>query len=240
MKPRISIAALVYKSPKFADFVYKGIHDNTPELKTGEAEFYFVLNFKQGESEKLLEHLTTKNYKFYNFNKNYNQPNYPKNIGQIYEAWNYTAICSKGEILVLLNSDMIPFNSNWLANMLKCLTIKTVITARLIESRKMPSGQHAIPKNFGQTLDSFDEKSFRIFAQSLKNNHLKDGGVYMPMMILKENFFKAGGFPEENPNGISGDKYFFDKLSVKFGVRHMTSFDSIFYHFQEGEVDSND
>ena len=240
MKPRISIVTLIYKSPKYADFIYDAMHNNTPELKTGEAEFYFVLNFKQGESENVFLHLEKKLYKYFNFNKNYTQPDYPKNIGSIYEAWNYAVTCAKGEIVVLLNSDMIPSDSNWLADMLKCLSKKTVITSRLIESGKIPSGQHAISKNFGQTIDSFDEKGFRLFASTLKNYPLRDGGLYMPMMIHKENFLKVRGYSDINPYGTSGDKGFFDRLSKEFGVRHMTSFDSIFYHFQEGEVDSID
>ena len=240
MKPRISIATLIYKSPKYADFIYNAIHDNTPELKTGEAEFYFVLNFKQRESDKVFWHLEKKLYKYFSFNKNYTQPDYPKNIGFIYEAWNYAVTCAKGEIIVLLNSDMIPSDSNWLSDMLKCLSKKTVITSRLIESGKMLSGQHVISKDFGQTIESFDEKGFKMFAATLKNNRSEDGGMYMPMMIHKENFLKAGRYPEENPNGLPRDKKFFKRLSEEFGVRHMTSFDSIFYHFQEGEVDSNE
>ena len=62
---KVSIFSLIYKSPKFADFVHDSIVKNTPMLKTGEAEFYFVLNRKLEESDVVWFHLDRKKYKYY-------------------------------------------------------------------------------------------------------------------------------------------------------------------------------
>jgi len=61
----ISIVSLIYKNPKWADFVYDSVHRYTKELHTGEAEFFIrlgnmgidhitsfdsvVFHFKEGE-----------------------------------------------------------------------------------------------------------------------------------------------------------------------------------------------
>mgnify|MGYP001558522037 CR=1 FL=1 len=60
MKPRISICSLVYRSPKWADFVFNGIKE-TPEFKNGNAEFYFVTN---NATTELLKYLKKRKYKW--------------------------------------------------------------------------------------------------------------------------------------------------------------------------------
>jgi hypothetical protein len=70
----------------------------------------------------------------------------------------------------------------------------------------------------------------------------------MPCVLEKKRFLESGMYPEGNiyNNGIgnlgnfvkSGDAYYFDDiLSSRYGMKHVTIFDSLVYHIQEGEKD---
>lgn len=239
---KVSIFSLIYKSPKFADFVYDSIKKNTPMLETREAEFYFVLNRKLEESNKVWEHLLDKNYKFYQYDEELLQRSYPANIGAIYNAWNYGASKANGDIIVMVNSDMI-FTKDWLENLLKNLKKDRVVTSRLVESGKLRSTlSHTISKDFGRTIDGLDEESFIMFAESVKEDKIEELGTFMPVAIHKDLFEKSGGYPNGNlvagdGTVTSGDVVFFYETLENLGVKHYTVFDSIVYHFQEGESD---
>ena len=64
----------------------------------------------------------------------------------------------------------------------------------------------------------------------------------MPLIIKKEHFEKAGGYPDGNRilddrHTISGDAIFFYERLKSIGVEHYTAFDVLFYHIIEGETD---
>ena len=90
---------------------------------------------------------------------------------------------------------------------------------------------------------------------SIQSEKKANGGLYMPLLVHKQKFLNLGGFPEGNItleslssylNGksaqislpgdpcISGDDALFRK-AMKLGMKHITSFNSVSYHFQEGE-----
>lgn len=241
---KVSIVSLIFTSKEYADFLYYQLMDNTPILKTGEAEFYFVVNFKKGESESVIAHLNNMARKYYIYDKEPEQKEYPNNIGSIYNAWNFAAEKASGEIIVFVNSDMA-FSKDWLENLLKRLNKTKVVSPILVESGKLNSLlPHTITKNFGRNHKTFQEEKFKDFAEVLKEDTEQILGAFMPVAIHKENFIKAGGYPEGNrilPSGlnISGDWIFFYERLEKLGIKHTTSFDSIVYHIQTGEVDSN-
>lgn len=104
-----------------------------------------------------------------------------------------------------------------------------------------------------------------IVAQNI-SPETKPGGGYMPAIVHRKTFLDAGGFPEGNVieddgkievispedyskfsvhNGKtyyknkphhSGDSWLFKKLEKDFGFKHVTCFDSLVYHMQEGEM----
>ncbi len=112
----------------------------------------------------------------------------------------------------------------------------------------MLSGTYGIGKNFGMSFKNYNESGFQSFARSISEPVSKCGGLYMPVLISKDTFIESGGFPEGNiyADGIgtcngpvtkSGDAYYFyDVLEAKFGIKHVTAFDSIVYHMQCGEM----
>lgn len=256
--PRISIAALIYKSNVYADFVYNSVHKHTPELKSGEAEFYFIAN---DASDEVINHLTDKGYNYYVnnnvvfsndelFKQGYGKPEY---INRVYKGWNEAIRKARGEIVVLVNSDM-GFSDDWLKNLINKVSKDTIVSSKLIERGHERIGHFPDSLNgtgsyvyhCGKTPKDYDEEKFLSFAKTFRSDKVTTGGVFMPCAFYKENAFKVNLYPEGNIAGRSfdhvvecGDHKFFRLLS-SIGVRHITTWDSIVYHFQQGEMEFNE
>ena len=229
----ISIACLIYKSIEYLEFVRRGVKKNTPMLKSGKAEFYFVCNNATEEVKNYLKENDILHYVF----ETEPQPPYPHNMGYIYRAWNMAVEVAKGDVVVLLNSDMHP-SKGWLETLVSRLDRTRVMTSRLVESGRLPSMlPHIIVRDFGRSPKEFREREFEEYADKVKMPKLEMGGAFMPMAICKDVFMMAGGYPVGNIGGVSGDQIFFERLR-KLGVVHYTAFDSLCYHVQEGEVSS--
>ena len=139
------------------------------------------------------------------------------------------------------------FSSSWIENLLDNLE-GNIPCSRLVESGKLLSGDYAITKNFGQSVTDLQISEWQKFALKNIKHKIKKGGLYMPCLFYKEIFVKSGMYPEGNiyKDGIgtlngnvikSGDKYFFELLEKNFNLKHMTIFNSLVYHIQEGEKD---
>lgn len=167
-------------------------------------------------------------------------------LNRVYRAWNAGAAAAQTDVIVYINSDMHGAYG-WLESLLKHLTPDTIPCSRLVESGKMPSGQHALVKDFGRSAKSFNTKKFQKYAAEISEDRVEDGGLYMPCCFDRREFLVAGGYPEGNVyrGGIgahgtkfirSGDDHFFHHtMSHK---RHVTVFSSVVYHVQEGEMSS--
>lgn len=246
---KVSIICLIYKSTQLADWVAESLLKYTPMLQTGEAEFFFVAN---DPSNNVIQHLLNKQYPFIiNHNKvlseeelfaqGYGVPEY---MNRVYKGYNQGILHAKGERIVLINSDNY-FSPDWLENLMKFSDIKKIISSKLVEPghEKFHVFPAAIHKNFGRTVETFDESNFINFAMSTKKTGIEKGGAYMPCILYKEIAYYAGLYPEGNiADGHFdiiaryGDEFFYDKLE-KMGVLHYTSLDSIVYHLKEGERD---
>jgi hypothetical protein len=249
---RISIASLIYKSTKMADWVHESIHEFTPMIRSGEAEFFFVAN---DPTAKLLSHLKNKNYNFIEqnneiysgeelFKMGYAWPEY---IHRVYRGYNSAILRSKGEIIVLINSDHY-FSPDWLENLLKYYDTQKIVCSQLVEPKHHKFGLFpgALPGEFGNTTDSFDKDGFLDFAMKIRKTGINLGGAYMPCMFSKDLGIYAGLYPEGNIAGESfdkifktGDEAFFERLSAN-NILHITALDSIVYHLKEGEKDTEE
>ncbi len=246
----ISICSLIFRSTVYADSVYESLLENTPKLSTGEAEFFFIAN---DPTDELVQHLDRKKYRFYIhtnpkrtdeelFKMGYATPNY---LHGVYRAWN-TAIQLAGNIVVLVNSDMI-FSPDWLENLLKWSGPDSFVCSQLVEYPGVhPVFPGAYCKKLGTHPKNFQKEEFYKFVKENSYNAIKPLGAYMPCMFYKENAMKVGCYPEGNLHGgnfntvrIYGDEEFVRKL-CSIGVRHITSMDSIVYHFKEGEMRETD
>ena len=246
---KISIISLIYQSIEYAEFVYSSVMKYTPEIVSGEAEFYFVAN---DASDEVLNFLDTKNYPYYvNNNSVYTEEElfnmghaYPEYINRVYRGYNFGIKVSNNPILVLINSDNY-FSPNWLKNLKSKLNHNVVVGTKIVQ----PHHAFVSPKNgsrcevydCGLSINSFNENLFIEVVKELTHDSISVGNLFMPLMLYKEQVELVGYYPEGNiHNGaynrikITGDHAFINKLEAN-GIKHITSNNSIVYHFQEGE-----
>ncbi|MDD7805842.1 MAG: glycosyltransferase [Endozoicomonas sp. (ex Botrylloides leachii)] len=246
-RPKITIFSLVYKDIGWLEFLYQQFLAATP-IK--DVEFYFVAN---DADDSVISYLTERYIPFYNF-RNQEAHLTEHYINNVYRAYNFGVSKAQGDYVVLLNSDMA-FSEGWLEALLNYCEEGVCVASRLIEPGKLKTGKHGIERNFGASWNCFDEESFRSYANSIRDDRTEDGGLYMPLMIRKKDFDAVGGYPEGNiiPESdpwnpviaepgvpvVSGDTAFIQKLA-SIGVKHITAFNSVVYHFQEGEKRSQE
>lgn len=243
----ISIVCLIYKSVEMAEAVYNSLLKHTPKIKSGEAEFFFIAN---DPTEALVEYFEKAKIPYHIkinetltddelFKKGFGKPEY---IRRVYQGYNYGILKSKGQKIVLINSDNF-FSDDWLENLLKYLDYNKIVSSTLVEpgQDKFPVFEFAIEKNFGQTLNDYDDDSFNKYANKIAKTGYSYGGAYMPCILYKDIAILAGLYPEGNIAKGSfeqiekyGDQDFYARLE-RFGVKHITSKDSVVYHLKEGE-----
>lgn len=228
----VSIVCLIYKSIKYLEFVKKSIEEHT---KTEDYdELLFILN---DPTDELIDYVHKKEGLNWLINDNPDPEAYY--MTRVYMGWNFAVEHAKGDIVVMVNSDMA-FSKDWLPNLLKCLQKDNAMSSRLVESGKMPSGLHAISVNCGRSSEDFDKERFEKLAEVVKEDKRVLRGLYSPIAVYKETFFKLGGYPNGNliinKQEIPGDVIFWTVASTK-DVKHYTVFNSIVYHIQEGEKD---
>lgn len=244
--PKYSIVCLIYQSVEWLKFVYEQVLKYTDMT---DVEFYFVAN---DATQEVINYLKSKLIPHYVW-RNSQEQRKEWYINNVYRAWNFGAKKAKGKFIIFINSDMA-FTYNWLGNLIRSYDNNSCLVSRLVESGKLPSGKYGISKNFGRSILNYHEDQFQEFAEHIKKKILRNSGLFMPLLIKKDDFLSVGGYPEGNvikgsniwqptiaqPGefSISGDVVLMEKLKKK-GVSHKTVFDSIVYHFQEGEKDTN-
>jgi hypothetical protein len=239
MNKNIEIISLVYKSKIYFSSIYMQLKHI--KIKDWDVGIRIVANDPTPEIVNLFPQ---------NFCEIYNDKN-PNDyyLNRVYRCYNYAGMSSKYDNICFVNSDMI-FSTGWLENLLKYDLDKYIPCSRLVESGKMSSGLHGLSYNLGRNPHNFNYDEWTTVAKQLAiKNFSMDKGLYMPCVFNKQRFIDSGMYPEGNiyDNGIgtrtgnlikSGDAYFFeDILAKKYGMKHITAFDSLVYHIQEGEKD---
>ena len=244
--PTISIVCLIYKSTDWLKFSYSQIVKYSDLRNT---EIYYIAN---DADRKVLKFLKRNKVPFYEWNNSRKQKK-EWYIDNVYRAWNFAAEKAKGEFIVFVNSDMA-YTYEWIENLRKWYNGRNCVASRLVESGKLKSGEFGIEKNFGKKLNEYKEGRFQEYASVISTKTAKKGGLFMPLLIKKNDFLSVKGYPEGNAlvgsdifypkiakQGdvcVSGDAILIKKLKFK-GIEHITSFDSIVYHFQQGEMDED-
>jgi hypothetical protein len=245
---RVTIVALIYRSSFYAYFFYRNLLKYTPELRNGQADFYFVANSAKLHVLVFLRLFRIRHYIF-NPTRLSNQQHQklgfaaPEYLGRVYSAYNFGVSKADTEFVVLLNSDMV-MSPNWLPIMLKQGGRK-IISPTLVERVHPKFGVFpgAKNQNFGSSFLNFNNSKWEKYCKEfVLSQVINAGGPYMPALMKKEWFTTFGGFPHGNLGGLAnyeivtayGDQYFFDELK-RNGIYH-ESLDSInCYHFKEGE-----
>ncbi len=243
-KPRFSIICPISKSVAWLRFVFKQVLKYTD---LADKEFFFVAN---GANEAVINYLRDHQIPHQVLEKTPAQKT-EWYINSVYRAYNFGARRARGEFLLFIHSDMA-FNPGWFDHLLKAYNGANCVTPRLVESGKLPAGRYAIAKDFGRHPEPFRKDEFLQYVPEIASPEVAEGGLYIPLLIRKEDFDLAGGYPEGNP--LPGDDLFQPtiaregepcvlgyevlrrKLALK-GIAHQTAFNSIVYHFQRGETD---
>jgi GT2 family glycosyltransferase len=243
---KFSISCLIYKNVAWLNFIYDQVQRHTNLNNDG--EFFFVANDARPE---VLDYLRANGIPHYVYENAPEQRN-EWFINNVYRAYNHAAANSNGDFLVFLNSDM-GLTPNWLENLLDAYNGNNCLTSRLVESGRMLSGEYGIGMNFGENCSVYRESEFQEYARCISEPQVRNGGLYMPLLVKKEDFLAVGGYPEGNilPGSdifrpqyakqgeacITGDLVLMQKFQTR-GIVHQTVFNSVVYHFQRGESDS--
>jgi hypothetical protein len=246
MNKNIELIALIYKSVDYLKMIHKELISEKNSTPGWNVNYRIIANDANIE---VLNYLEKNDINF----SIYNDPK-PDDfyLNRVYRCWNYGALSSKFDNICFINSDMV-FSRGWLENLLKYHNGKSIPCSRLVESGKMRSGLHGVSQYFGNHPSNIQYESWERWVLENKQSRAFDGGLYMPCVFEKRKFIEAGGYPEGNvfkngerieigyPNDrpvyMSGDTFFFKKMEKHFGLKHLTIYDSLVYHIQEGEKD---
>ena len=242
MKKNIELITLIYKSIDYLDLMVKQFKSDLVKLDGWDVGVRIVAN---DATKEVVDHLKKSGIE----HTIYNNPD-PNEyyVNRMYKAYNHSVETSKYDNVCLLNSDMV-FSKDWLLNLLKHHDGINIPTARLVESGKMMSGTHGVSFNCGRSAKKIDFALWEKFSEHIKINEVHEKGLFMPCVFEKNRFIESGMYPEGNiykdgigtlhPHGViqSGDDWYFRKLEKEYNMKHITVFDSLIYHVQEGEKD---
>jgi hypothetical protein len=240
VKNNIEIISLIFKSVDYLNLIYDEFKKTGDKIKDWDISFRIVANDATEEVLNKLKSLDIP-YSVYNDPK----PN-DYYLNRVYRCWNYAGETSKYENVCFVNSDMV-FSEDWLFNLLRHHDGINIPCSRLVESGKMVSGTHGISYNCGRKPKNINYQLWDDFVKENKIDEIHDGGLFMPCIFNTKRFIESGMYPEGNIysdgvgtlNGFiqSGDDWYFKKLQKDYGMKHITLFDSLVYHIQEGEKD---
>lgn len=242
----VEIITMIYKSMEYLDFIINQLNSDCCRSNEINVNYRIICN---DASDKILAYIKNKNVNYTVYNDPRPSDYY---LNRVYRAWNVGGMTSKYDNIIFVNSDMA-FSENWIEGLFEYHDGNNIPCSRLIESGRLEVGA-GIPNrgwarqyNFGTSPSNFDQKSWISSSKISKSNKIGEKGLYMPCLFETKRFKESGGYPEGNiyTSGIgkfgdpfvkSGDDYYFhDILEKKYGMRHITCFNSLVYHMQEGE-----
>jgi hypothetical protein len=238
--PKVSIFAVVYRSIDYARFISQVVRDSCPELATGEAEFFLVANQPEAALKAWLERSEVPYIEYWPSLEPTVECG-PTYLAGVYAAYNHGVEASAGDVVVMLNSDMVP-SPGWLRIMLEEFEPTDLLSPWLVEPFHPKYGVFpgAIEENFGRSPGTFQAQKWEEFCTA-KIARLPEVSTppFMPVMVKKDKFLQLGGYPEGNlmvgGNCVPADVHYFEALSAK-GMSHRSSSSPVyFYHFKEGE-----
>lgn len=240
MNKNIEIISLIFKSIDYLTFIVN-------ELKNCSAIGWDVSIrvVANDATEEILDYLPTLGIPYSIYNDPLPESYY---INRVYRCYNYAVKTSAFDNVCLVNSDML-FSKNWLDNLLKYHDGINIPCSRLFESGKMRSGLHGVSIDCGRSPSTLDRKLWDSIVNTRSEDRIELKGLYAPCIFEKNKFISSGMYPEGNiykdgigtcngPVLMSGDTWFFNKLETEFNMKHITVFNSLVYHIQEGEKGS--
>lgn len=228
-RANITIVVLTYRSLKWLEWCMRGVD---AALTMERYRWLVVANDAEGEviaglqaaAFDWIDHRNDDPEEFY--------------INRVYRAWNRGVLEAPTQTVVMLNSDMWPYDG-WLDALVtaKRLRPMSVPTSLLVESGRIPSAMPEHVRDFGQTPETFDAAGFAEHAAKVRKYGTEPGRLFMPILVDRQEFLDVGGYPDGNPPGTTGDKDLVRRYA-KVGFKHVTVLGSVVAHIQEGEMRS--
>lgn len=240
MDKYIEIVALIYQSVDYLEFISEQMKSRLCSADGWYVGTRIIANNATDKVLAALPHCGV-NYSVY---QDRNPDEYYLN--RVYRCHNFGAITTDYPNICFINSDIL-MSDHWLDNLLKHHDGINIPTCRLVESGKMPSGQYGIPAPLGTHPKNIKYNEWIELSKYLSEPTTAPGGLYGPVVFETKRFIESGMYPEGNiyADGVgtrngevlksSDDYYFHDVLEPKYGMKHITVFDSLAYHIQEGE-----
>lgn len=240
MIKRIEIITLIFKSVDYLNLIYNELKSDKCKVDGWDVGVRVIAN---DATEEVLNHLKKLDIPYTVYNAPDPNEYY---MNRVYRAYNYSVETSEYDNLCFINSDMV-FSDKWLDNLLKHHDGVNIPTSRLVESGKMRSGTHGVSYNCGRDPNQINRELWNQVVGQLSVDEVHDGGLFMPCIFEKSRLVESGLYPNGNiykdgigtlhPHGViqSGDDWYFKKLVNEYGMKHITVFDSLVYHIQEGE-----
>jgi len=251
IKKNIEIIGLIYKSVDYLNLLCNQLKSEACKVNGWDVSIRVVAN---DATEEVLEALQNQDVPYTVYNDPKPEDFY---LNRVYRCWNFAGQTSKSDNICLVNSDMM-FSPRWLSNLLRHHDGTKIPCCRLVESGKLRSGSYGIEKDFGKTPRDLNQQGFNEYVKETAQEITRPGGLYMPCVFEKQKFVESGmypegnifiegdnkinfrlvaGYPNDRPVYMSGDDFFFSMLKNKYNMNHITVFDSLVYHIQEGEKD---
>lgn len=246
MKKNIEVIGLIYKSKNYLDLLCEELKSDNCFVDGWDVSVRIVAN---DATEEVLEALKEKDIPYTIYNDPKPDDFY---LNRVYRCWNHAGQSSVYDNICFVNSDMV-FSPGWLANLLRHHNGNTIPCSRLVESGKLRSGEYGIEKNFGKNPKELQKEDFYKYASEEAKELVGRGGLFMPCVFETNRFVESGmypegnvflegnmmvvGYPNDRPVFMSGDAFLFETLRQRYGMQHVTIFDSLVYHIQEGEME---
>ncbi len=245
MQRNIEVISLIYKSTTYLDYIVKQLKSDLCKSPGWDVGIRIIANDATDNVLYALRNIDIPYTIFNNFNKD------EYYINRVYRCYNYGVATSEYDNVCLINSDN-GFSRDWLSNLLRHHDGTNIPCSRLVESGKMLSGKYGFSYDFGKNCTEFESRfdEWLFWSNNFKESKVLPGGLYMPVIFNKQRFMESGMYPEGNiySDGKVGslvgevkrtaDEFFFNEILVKrFNMKHVTVFNSLVYHIQEGEKD---
>lgn len=237
MTPRVTVASLIYKSPRWGDFLLE-------QLALARNEAPVDILFVGNDANTAVTEWARKLPAAVRYVDHRNEDPYAYYMSRIYRAWNRTVQETETEYVVLVNTDM-SFADGWVDELLAMRDeFPCVPTSLLIESGRLPSGLPLHVRDFGKTPETFDRAAFLARAEQIRSGagsaRRMQGGLFMPVLWKRSEFLAAGGYEiQTRDHVLASDAKLFERFENELKLDHVTAVRSVVYHVQRGEMEDD-
>jgi hypothetical protein len=261
IKKNIEVVTLIYKSKDYLHFIVDQLKSDFCKVEGWDVGVRVVAN---DATQEILEELKKIDIPYTVFNNPNPNEFY---LNRVYRAYNYAVESSEYDNVCLVNSDnafsenwlknLLKYHDG-----VNIPCSRLVESGKMKSGKHAVNCMDSMGYNFGVHPQNFKNEEWVKYSKDISVDKVEPGGLYMPCVLEKSRVIEAGYYPEGNmfiheshengqtkrrvvagyPNNRpvwkAGDDFFFNfVLKKKYNMKHITVFNSLAYHIQEGEKD---